>query len=711
MRNVPVIMQMEAVECGAASLAMILAYYGRWISLEESRTSCGVSRDGASAFSVIKAARMYGLQAKGLRVELDYLDRLKRPAILHWGFAHFLVYCGKLGPWYVINDPAQGRCFMSREEVAKKFTGICLTMEPGEGFERGGTSPSTIGFISRRLEGAGQALLFSMLSSVLLAVVALSLPVFQQAFTDGIMTGQNPEWGGPFIVIISMVAIYQLLVNCLSEAYGMRQRAKLAVVATSKFVWHTLRLPMRFFSMRMTGDLINRIIEAEQIPVLLIQKLAPVAANLILLVVYVFFMSRYSAPLTYLVVGATLLVILVTLGVMEIQINLSRQAERHEGKLVGVTMSCLDNIETIKAAGAEEGFFQRWSNAEAQASYASDKQKTIMAYANTVPQLLTQIAGNLVFIIGCKFILEGQFTIGMLMAFQGFMNTFIDPLSQLIDTSITLSSMRVKMERVEDIYRSEPDVEGSCADQRERGTGKLGGEVELRHVTFGYSPLADPLIYDFSMHIKPGRSVAFVGASGCGKSTLASLVSGLYQPWEGEILYDGKPITAINRSTFTASVSVINQDSSFFEGTISDNIKLWDDSIEDFAMILACRDAQIHEDIARRQNSYRSSMADGGKNFSGGQRQRMEIASALVKEPMILIMDEATSALDAATEARVMQSVRDLGITLIIIAHRLSTIRDCDEIIVMEHGKVVERGNHEQLMSNRNKYYELVADA
>lgn len=702
---------MEAVECGAASLAMVLSYYGRWISLEESRTSCGVSRDGASALNVIKAARMYGMEAKGLRVDLDFLDTLKRPAILHWGFCHFLVYCGKLGPYYVINDPAEGRCFMSREEVGAKFTGICITLQPGENFEKGGNPPSTLSFLTRRLQGAFSALLFSMLSCALLAVVSLSLPVFQQVFTDGIMTGQNAEWGGPFIVVLALVAIYQLIVNGVGALFGMRQRSKLAVVATSKFIWHILRLPMRFFSMRLTGDLISRISEAEQIPILLVQKLAPVVSNLVLLVVYVFFMAHYNQPLTWLVIGATLLVILTTLAIMQIQLNLSRQSERHEGKLVGVTMSCLDNIETIKAAGAEDGFYQRWFNAYNESLRANVKQKTIMAYANTVPMLLTQIAGNLVFIIGCKYILEGYLTIGMLMAFQGFMNTFIDPLQDLIDTSIMMSSMRVKMERVEDIYRTDPDVEACSQDTRDRGTGKLGGEVELRHVTFGYSPLAAPLITDFSMHIAPGKSVAFVGASGCGKSTLASLVSGLYQPWEGEVLYDGKPLNEINRATFTSSLSVINQDSSFFEGSISDNIKLWDESIEDFAMILACRDAQIHDEIARRQGSYQSVMTDGGKNFSGGQRQRMEIASALVKEPMILIMDEATSALDATTEAKVMQNVRNLGITLIIIAHRLSTIRDCDEIIVLDKGVVVERGTHDELMANHNKYYELVADA
>lgn len=709
--NVPVIIQMEAVECGAASLAMVLAYYGRWISLEESRLACGVSRDGSSAFDILEAGKNYGLEAKGIRVGMDYLDNANAPLILHWGFAHYVVFCGKVGPIYVINDPARGKCFLRRSEVAKQFTGICLKMRPSEKFRKGGVAPSMSSYIRQHLHGAVSALLFTMLTSMLLAVVSLSLPIFSQTFVDGIMTLTNPEWAYPFLYTIAFVALYQFVVNCIAEGYGMRQRARLTVEGSSKFVWHILRLPMRFFSMRMTGDIIRRITEAGEIPVLLVGKLAPVASNLLLVVIYLYFMIRYSLPLTGVVLLASILIFLTTLGLMQVQKNLSRQSESSMGKLYGIVMSSIESIETVKAAGAEDGFFHRWARVFTEAKNAEIKQQNIMAYGNTVPTFLTQLSGNLVFIFGCKFILDGNLTIGMLMAFQGFMNTFAAPLTQIIATTITLSSMQVKMERVDDIYRSEPDVQAITEDDRDRCDGKLAGEVELRNVSFGYSVLGEPLIKDFSMHIKPGRSVAFVGASGCGKSTLANLVSGLYEPWEGEILYDGKPIQEINRATFTSSVSVIDQDSSFFEGTISDNVKLWDKSLEDFAMIMACRDADIHDDISLRPKSYESVIGEGGKNFSGGQRQRLNIASALVKEPIIMIMDEATSALDAATEAKVMQNIRMQGITLIIIAHRLSTIRDCDEIIVMDKGRVVERGTHDELMANRNKYYELVADA
>lgn len=702
---------MESVECGAASLAMVLAYYGRWISLEEARLACGVSRDGSSAFDILEAGKNYGLETKGLRVDMDYLNNANAPLILHWGFAHYVVFCGKIGGFYVINDPAQGKCFLSRKEVARQFTGICLKMCPSESFKKGGEAPSMTGYVRRHLHGAVSALLFTMMTSLLLAAVSLTLPIFSQAFVDGIMTQTNPEWTSPFLCTIGFVTLYQFIVNCIAEWYDMRQRAKLTIEGSSKFVWHILRLPMHFFSMRMTGDIIRRITEAGEIPVLLVGKLAPVVSNLLLMVFYLYFMIHYSLPLTGVVFLSFVLIFGTTIGLMQIQKNLSRQSESSMGKLYGIVMSTIENIETVKAAGAEEGFFHRWARVFAEAKNADIKQQNIMAYGNTVPTFLTQLAGNLVFILGCKFILDGELTIGMLMAFQGFMNTFAAPLAQIIMTSITLSSMQVKMERVDDIFCSQPDVVAITEDNRERCGGKLDGEVELRNVSFGYNVLEEPLIKDFSMHIKPGHSVAFVGASGCGKSTLANLVSGLYEPWEGEILYDGKSIKDINRATFTSSVSVIDQDSAFFEGTVSDNIKLWDKSVEDFAMILACRDAEIHDDISLRPKSYESMVGEGGKNFSGGQRQRMNIASALVKEPVILIMDEATSALDAATEAKVMQNIRMQGITLIIIAHRLSTIRDCDEIIVMDHGKVVERGTHDELMANRNRYYELVADA
>lgn len=702
---------MEAVECGAASLAMVLASYGRWISLEEARLACGVSRDGSSAFDILEASKNYGMEAKGLRVDMDYLNNANAPLILHWGFAHYVVFCGKVGPLYIINDPARGKCFLTRREVAKQFTGICLKMCPSEQFTKGGEAPSIPGFVHRHLHGAVSALLFTMIISLLLAVVSLALPIFSQVFVDGIMTGTNPEWATPFLYTISFVALYQFIVNCIAEGYGMRQRARLAIVGSSKFVWHILRLPMRFFSMRMTGDIIRRIGEAGEIPVLLVGKLAPVVSNMVLLVVYLYFMISYSMPLTGIVAIAFVLILLTTLGLIHVQKNLSRQSESCTGKLYGIVMSSIESIETIKAAGAEEGFFHRWARVFAEAKNAEVRQDTIMAYGSTIPTFLTQLAGNMVFVAGCKFILDGNLTIGMLMAFQGFMNTFAAPLTQIISTSITMSTMQVKMERVDDVFRSEPDVVAITEDKRDPGDGKLRGEVELRNVTFGYNVLAEPLIEDFSMHIKPGHSVAFVGASGCGKSTLANLVSGLYEPWKGDILYDGKPISEINRATFTSSVSVIDQDASFFDGTVSDNIKLWDKSIEDFALILACRDAEIHDEISVRPKSYESQVDEGARNFSGGQRQRMGIASALVKEPIILIMDEATSALDAATEAKVMQNIRMQGITLIIIAHRLSTIRDCDEIIVMDQGKVVERGTHQELMNNRNKYYNLVADA
>lgn len=710
MRKVPVIMQMEAVECGAASLSMVLASYGRWVSLEEMRIVCGVSRDGVTAGDLVKAGKTFGLEMEGYRMEPSDLRDLKEPSILFMDLMHFVVLVGFIGPIAIVNDPARGRTFLSPFEMSRSFSGLVLTCHPTAEFKKGGSPTTTANYITSHLKGARQAMLITLVTSLLLAIVSIALPIASQAFADGIMTGKNPEWGTPLVYTLTGMTIFQLIVNLIAAFYGNKLDGRLQVSATSNFIWHLLRLPMRFFAMRMPGDLIRRVTQAGTIPNILVQQIAPMAVNLMMLTIYGIFMYQYSAMLSILVVCATIFVIVTVFGIGFIQMNIARRSERDAGKLQTITMSTIENIETIKAAGAEEGSFKRWASAFARSTNSQILSNQITEYVSVVPQLSMQLATNLVLIIGCSLILQGNLTIGMLMAFQGFMGSFVTPMTSVVTAVTALITMRSQMERVEDIYRSVPDVEAASADKRDPGVGKLSGELELRHITFGYSTMREPLIKDFSCHLQSGQSIAFVGASGCGKSTLANLISGLYQPWEGEVLYDGKPMSEINRGTFASSVAVINQTTAFFDGTLSENIKLWDDSIEDFAMILACRDAQIHEEISCRIGDYQSHIEAGGRNFSGGQCQRLEIASALTKEPVILIMDEATSALDAETEAKVMKAVKDLGITLIIIAHRLSTIRDCDEIVVLDHGNVLERGNHEQLLAQQGHYYQLIKD-
>ncbi len=541
---------------------------------------------------------------------------------------------------------------------------------------------------------------------ILTAFVGLVTPLFSQVFMDNILSGKNPDWFVPFIIAMGGMVLFNFLLLTIQGIYKRRFSGNMAIEANANFFWHVLRLPIDFFSQRYVGDLIFRQRSNQTITATLVDKLGPLFINIILLVLYLFFMLQYSVLLTSVGLGVVLINMFVVRYISKKRVDMSRATERDQGKFFGVTMSCLDNMETIKAAGAEAGFFEHWAGyftSMHNSSMRIDRYSVIM---NILPALLAQLANSLVLILGIYLILGGEFTIGMLLAFQGFMGAFLSPVNQLLNAGETMIEMRTQMERVEDVFKYPCDV--SESDSHWTENGKLKGNLELKQVTFGYNAHSEPQIKDFSLSLKPGQSVALVGASGCGKSTLAKLVSGLYQPWEGEILFDGRRRSEISRREFVNSVAVIDQNVVLFDDTVAANIKMWDSSIEDFAMILACRDAQIREDIIARPGGFNAQLVKGGQNFSGGQRQRMEIATALAREPVILIMDEATSALDADTEEKVMSSIRQSGVTLIIIAHRLSTIRDCDEIVVLDKGVVVERGTHEGLLAQNGRYKELM---
>lgn len=709
MKQVPVIMQMEAVECGAASLCMVLATYGRWVPLEQMRQDCGVSRDGVNALSILKAARYHGLEAHGLRCETSDLRELDYPCIIHWGFKHFVVLRGFRGSKALINDPARGSVNVPYEELDQEFSGVAMTFAPGPEFQREGKPASVLSFVHKRLEGTREALIYTFLTGVLALLPALTLPLFSQIFTDVLLQGRNADWKTPFLLLMGVVVAFQIIIEFLNSFYAAKLTTRMAIRANSQFLWHVLRLPKGFFDQRYTGDIMMRMDTAESIPTTLVQTLAPLLINVVMLLIYLAIMLLYSVPLTLIAVSATFLNIVLLRFITRIQINQGRVMMRNQAQLGSVTMSSIKGIETIKAAGAEDGFFHRWAGFFSLSTNATISNTKLNLYLGLIPQLLVGISNNIILALGAYYILKGELTIGMLMAFQGFAGAFQAPVSTLIGSVQQLLNMRTDMERMEDVYRYKTDVESTLEDNRPMPDfGKLSGEVELRNVTFGYSALAAPLIENFSLHLNPGQSVAFVGPSGCGKSTMTKLISGLYEPWSGQVLFDGMTHNEMNRNLFVGSVAVVNQEIVLFEGTIADNIRLWDSSIEDFCVILAANDAQMHHDIASRPQAYETPVIENGKNLSGGQRQRIEIAAALAKEPVILILDEATSALDAETEDRVMKAIKQLGITLIIIAHRLSTIRDCDEIIVMDQGKIVERGNHEGLMEKQGYYYNLM---
>ena len=708
--KVPVVMQMEALECGAASLAMILAYYDKWIPLEQVRSDCGVSRDGSNAANVLRAARSYGMIAKGYRYEPEELKKYgKFPCIVHWNFNHFVVLNGFKKDKAVLNDPAKGNYTVSMKVFDESFTGICLMFEPGDNFEPSGKPKSMMSFARERMKGSAVAVAFVILTSIISNLIGIINPAFSRIFLDRLLTGVNPEWFIPFIMALALIGIIQLVVSWISAVYSLKINGKMDAVGNTTFMWKVLRMPMEFFSQRMAGDICQRQSSNSNIAKTLVSTFAPLLLNTIMMIFYLVVMLRYSLVLTLIGLISIVVNFFVSRIISAKRVNITRVQMRDAGKLAGTTVAGIEMIETIKAAGAENGFFEKWAGYQASVNTAQVKYARLNQYLGLIPSAVSGITNIAVLMLGVYLVIQGEFTIGMVMAFQGFLSSFQAPAMTLISAGQTMQEMRTEMERIEDVMKYPTDVE-YAEDEKDDGReySKLSGNIELKNITFGYSKLAKPLISDFNLTLKPGQRIALVGGSGSGKSTIAKLISGLYKPWSGEILFDGKPMSEIDREVFTGSLAVVDQDIILFEDTIANNIKMWDKSIEDFEMIMAARDAQIHEDIMQRENGYQYKITEGGKDFSGGQRQRLEIARVLAQDPTIVILDEATSALDAKTEYEVVKAIKDRGITCIVVAHRLSTIRDCDEIIVLDYGEVKERGTHEELMKQGGLYTKLV---
>ena len=706
--RVPVVMQLEALECGAASLTMIMHYYHKWIPLEQARVDCDVSTDGSSAKNIMVAARSYGMEAKAWRLEPeDLLEEGPFPCIIHWGFNHFVVLCGFKGKRAVLNDPARGRVTVDWEEFDKEFTGVCITIEPGENYQPSGKRKTVFSYAKDRMRGTAAAVAFVVITTTISSLFGIISPIFNRIFLDRLLTGANPGWLLPFMLAFCGVILIVVIVSWISATYSLKIQGKMSAVGSSSYLWKVLRLPMQFFTQRLSQDIADRQSTNASIAGTLVNTFAPLLLHAAMMVFYLIVMIRYSWLLSLIGVGAIILNLAVSALITSKRVNITRVQQRDNAKLSSATMSGVRMIETIKASGAENGFFGQWAGYQASVNKQNVSYTRLDLFMGTIPTAITTFANLAVLGLGVMLVIRGQFTIGMVMAFQGFLSSFMSPATSLIAAGQSLQEMITQMERVDDVmsYREDP-----CFAPREKKGDyeKLTGNIELKDVTFGYSRLGTPLITDFSLSIKPGQKIAIVGRSGCGKSTLAKLISGLYQPWSGSITFDGVPIGEIDRDVFTGSVSVIDQDITLFEDTISENIRMWDDSIENFEVILAARDAGIYDDIMVREGGFSHKLLDGGRDLSGGQRQRLEIARALSQDPTICIMDEATSALDAKTEYDVVRSISERGITCIVIAHRLSTIRDCDEIIVLDKGKIVERGTHAELSANDGYYFSLV---
>ena len=708
--KVPVVMQLEALECGAAALCMVMAYYGKWVPLEQVRIDCGVSRDGSRAKNIYMAAEHYGFSVKAFRMSPENLrDKGQFPCIIHWNMNHFVVVDGFRGRWVYLNDPARGEVKVSWEEFDRSFTGVTMIPVPGENFEPGGERRSTLDFAKRRLKGAGAAVAFVMLTTAITYLFGIANSVTSRIFMDRLLTGINKDWLYPFLSVMILLAAVQLIVAWAQTIYSLRINGKMSVIGSTTYMWKVLHLPMEFFSQRLSGDIQSRESMNASIAGTLVNTFAPLLLNTAMMVFYLVLMLRQSPLLSLIGIVTLVLNAGVSRYISGRRMNIARVQMRDAGNLESASVTGIRMIETIKASGAENGFFQKWAGYQASVNAQTIKAARTNQFIGMIPAFFSTLASYAVLVVGVRMVMDGSFSLGAVLMFQGFLSSFMSPAMTLIGAGQTIQEMRTQMERVEDVmeYPSDENVLERETDQAE--LSKLKGNVELRNITFGYSRLEEPLIENFSLSLKTGQRVALVGPSGCGKSTISKLVSGLYQPWSGEILFDGKPRSAFPREVMTGSVAVVDQDIILFEDTVAANIRMWDDSIQDFEIIMAARDAQIHDDITALPGGYQHKLASGGRNFSGGQRQRLEIARVLAQDPTVIILDEATSALDARTEYEVVNAVRDRGITCIVIAHRLSTVRDCDEIIVLDHGKVAERGTHEQLMALGGVYADLVA--
>ncbi len=715
--KVPTVLQMEASECGAASLTMILRYYGKYVPLEQVRVECGVSRDGSKASNILKAARHYDLEAKGYRKEPSQLKEMQLPLIIHWNFSHFMVLEGIGKSKFYINDPASGRRSVTEEEFNQSFTGVTMSFKPTTEFRKEGKKSSIAATLLNRLSGLKAALLYVVLVGLAMVIPGLILPVFTRSFVDDVLLDGKTSWVMPLLLGMGITAVFRGILTLLQKHVLLKMEMKLAIANSSRFLWHILRLPPVFFYQRVVGDIASRMQSNDRVAKFLSGKLASALLNLVLIIFYFLLMLRYN------IVLATVGAVIALINILYLKLVSYHRKDsnslllKDRGLLIATGMNGLQLIETLKASGSESDFFAKWSGYQAKALNSEQKLGVSSQYLGVLPVFLNGINNAVVLIMGAYFILRGSMTIGMLVAFQSLMESFMTPVKEIIGLGAELQEVEGEIERLDDVMKNPIDFDNKeteiskaeeLSDVQEEKDYKLEGFVDLKDITFGYSSLDPPLIEIFSLKLKPGNRVALVGGSGSGKSTVAKLLAGIYQPWSGEILLDGRPRTEWQQYVITNSLCMVDQDIRIFRESIRDNISLWDETVGEEELIRAAKDACIHEDITARSGGYDLRMEEEGKNFSGGQRQRIEIARALLRNPSILILDEATSALDPLMEKAVDENIRRRGCTCLIIAHRLSTIRDCDEIILLDKGKIVERGTHDELYAKNGVYTELI---
>jgi ATP-binding cassette, subfamily B, bacterial len=703
-RQIPFIQQLSATECGAACLAMLLGYYGKQVPLSDVRDVIGVQRDGVNALALIQAGRWYGLRGRGVRLGLEALPYLAKGAILHWEFAHFVVFERWCKDGVAIVDPAYGRRWVPMEQFNRAFTGVALTFEPADDFQPKADRQRVVwGYVKYMVGHSGLLGRLGVLS-ILLQLFALALPLLTGMLVDRVI----PHGDEHLLTVLSLgmlaMVLFSFLASLIRSHLLLYLRTHLDTQMTLGFLEHLAMLPYAFFQQRSEGDLMMRVNSNAQIRELLTSTALSGLLDGALASVYLVILLLASPAMAALVLLLGLLQAGVfLLSYRRYQELMSRDLQT-QAKAQSYLVQMLAGIETLKAGALEERAVEQWSHLFVDELNVALKRGRLSALVEASMNALRIGSPLLVMWFGGLQALNGSLSVGTMLALNALASGFLSPIATLISTALQLQLLRSYIERLEDVLQAPPE-------QAKRGMSRapgLTGAIELDNVSFSYGPLAAGGVHKVSVHIAPGQKVAIVGRSGAGKSTLAKLLLGLYQPSSGRVLYDGLDLAGLDLHSVRQQCGIVTQRSYLFGTSIRENITLQDPTIPLPQVVEAAQLAGIHEDIIAMPMGYDTLLLDGGGSLSGGQRQRVALARALVHRPAILLLDEATSALDAITEAQVHRHLAALRCTRIVIAHRLNTIRDADLILVLEDGAIVERGAHAALLAHRGPYAALV---